>query len=105
MIDETYMMRLESTCEALRIRNGELVVALMEANPDSNILTKPVGYTRTSRLNRVVEAALEYCNSGDDTGLREAVEHYNGYWSNHYQDVAERRLRGKRAQENKSVVS
>lgn len=94
-VDQEYVTRLESTVEALRIRNGELVVALMEANPDSEILTKPIGYTRSSRLNRVVEAALNYVHTGDDTDLTSSVEHYEEYWVEHKRKKAERKKQGK----------
>lgn len=101
-IDQVYVLSLEAECESLRKRNGDLVVALSELDPDNQIISKPIGNTRAKRLVDLVEATLAHVYSSlPSSELRSYAEAYLGYWEEELERRALSSARGRVMAEKK----
>lgn len=95
-----YVVRLEASLEAAGMRNGELRFALEKVDPTNPILVKPLGYTRSARLIRLLDSTLEFLDGTITKGdLREAATDYIGYWSEELDKRTERSERAKVARQ------
>ena len=95
MTDQTYIVRLECVLEALRQRNGELVEALPNDHP---LRSKPQGYTRATRLNLLVDAALDHARTlPRGSELAVCAKAYSEYWDEVAAVKAARHEAGKKA--------